>query len=161
MLGHGAEIGSPFFSTTTIRCILLGTVFTNLYFNHRQWEHFFIVSHMASFCLFILTSVWDVVTATAWIEMEINIFDTLVVWIQIWYKLKQWNCTTVSITSSIVCVWTRITFRLNISHSSFFKPSIKLFSPWLTQLVSKWPITIEKKHTTRDSHSAVLLIMFT
>ena len=41
-----------------------------------QWEHFFIVSHMAIFCLFILTSFWDVVSATAWIEMEINIFDT-------------------------------------------------------------------------------------
>ena len=58
--------------------MLLGTVFTNLYFNLTQteWEHVFIVSHMVSFCLFIVTSFWDVVTVTAWIEMETNIFDT-------------------------------------------------------------------------------------
>ena len=47
---------------------------------------------------------------------------------------------------------------------------VKLFTPWLNQLVSKllvakWlvskrPVTIEKVCATRDSHSAVLLIMF-
>ena len=162
MLGDGAEIGSPFFSTTTIRCTLLGTVFTNLYFNLTQTvrAHFHCESHGKLLPLYS----HKLLRCCDSNSMDRNGNQYLwykVVSIQICYKLKQWNCTTISITSSIVCVWTRITFRLNISHSSFFKPSIKLFSPWLTQLVSKWPITIEKRHTTRDSHSAVLLIMFT
>ena len=158
----GAEIGNPFFSTTTIRCTLLGTVFTNLYFNLTQTVR--ALFHCESHGKLLPLYSHKLLRCCDSNSMDRNGNQYLwykVVSIQIWYKLKQWNCTTISITSSIVCVWTRITFRLNISHSLFFKPSIKLFSPWLTQLVSKWPITIEKKHTTRDSHSAVLLIMFT
>ena len=161
-LGDGAEIGSPFFSTTTIRCTLLGNVFTNLYFNLTQTVR--ALFHCESHGKLLPLYSHQLLRCCDSNSMDRNGNQYLwykVVSIQIWYKLKQWNCTTISITSSIVCVWTRITFRLNISHSSFFKPSIKLFSPWLTQLVSKWPITIEKRHTTRDSHSAVLLIMFT
>ena len=42
------------------------------------------------------------------------------------YKLKQWNCTKISFTSSIVCWWTRKTFWVNTS--SFFK-YVELFTP--------------------------------
>ena len=160
MLGDGAEIGNPFSSTTTIRCTLLGTVFTNLYFNLTQTVR--ALFHCESHGKLLPLYSHKLLRCCDSNSMDRNGNQYLwykVVSIQIWYKLKQWNCTTISITSSIVCVWTRITFRLNISHSSFFKPSIKLFSPWLTQLVSKWPITIEKS-IQQGIHSAVLLIMF-
>ena len=42
------------------------------------------------------------------------------------YELKQWNCTKISFTSSIVCWWTRKTFWVNTS--SFFK-YVELFTP--------------------------------
>ena len=42
------------------------------------------------------------------------------------YELKQWNCTKISFTSSIVCWWTRKTFWVNTS--SFLK-YVELFTP--------------------------------
>ena len=51
-----------------------------------------------------------------------------------WYELKQWNCTTISITSSIVWGLTR---KKKGEYFSFVKPS----TPRLNQLESK-PLNI-------------------
>ena len=148
-------------------------------------------------------------------------FRYKVVSIQIQYKLKQWNCTAIS----IVCVkWRMFLVVVNAIYATVWEawknsglqldlnlwPSytveltmkplmlgasqlcvhmflwkrwmwqmyqikscmryVKRFTPWLNQLVSKllvakWlvskrPVTIEKVCATRDSHSAVPLIMF-
>ena len=92
MLGDGAEIGSPFFSTTTIRCTLLGTVFTNLYFNLTQTVR--ALFHCESHGKLLPLYSHQLLRCCDSNSMDRNGNQYLwykVVSIQIWYKLKQWN----------------------------------------------------------------------
>ena len=67
------------------------------------------------------------------------------------YELKQWSCTKILITSSIVCAWTRKTFWVNILCFLHCKPSmcylqlswINLYQNHFYQndFVSKWPVS--------------------
>ena len=67
------------------------------------------------------------------------------------YELKQWRCTKILITSSIVCAWTRKTFWVNILCSLHCKPSMRYLQlRWINlyqnhfyrnDFVSKWPVS--------------------
>lgn len=74
-------------------------------------------------------------------------FDTML----FQYKLKQWSCTKILITASIVCTWTRKTFWVNILCSLHCKPSMHYLQlSWINlyqnhfhwkDFVSKWPVS--------------------
>ena len=51
-----------------------------------------------------------------------------------WYIHKQWNCTNILLTLSLVCTWTRETFWVNIICSL---SHVEQFTPRLNKLVLK------------------------
>ena len=87
----------------------------------------------------------------AWLRAKTGRFDTKSFqYKSFWYKLKQWNCTKILFTLSIVCEWTRKHFGWI---SSFFKPSMwnYLHLEWINlyandlyrdNIVSKRPVTL-------------------
>ena len=59
------------------------------------------------------------------------------------FDTKQWNCTKISIKTSIVCGWTWKTFWVNIFRSwsqVLWALNVELFTPELNKLVSKGPL---------------------
>ena len=109
-------VGSHFFSTTTIRCSRYLALFPPIPTLVCEWGHFFILSHMANFCLFIPRKLLRCCDSNNMIEIETNLFDTKL----FQYKFNTNSSSeTIAITSSIVCVkWRMILVVVNAIYAT-------------------------------------------